>query len=160
MGINCSVKDTRNLYSANVWSGGEVSNDLNSSEYSKGNGIVFEISSFWSTNGNKSIKCITSGEYIPSSWIRFPVSISEDDIGKSITFKAKIYSFSQCKSHLLLNDTVNTSVTVPVSDNAQGTNIELTTTITEGTDSVKLNIGAIDASTPVNFYIDSLECYM
>lgn len=128
-------------------------------EYTKGSGLSFEISPLYSDNGLKSIHC-TSEENISSSWIRFPVSISSGDIGKSVTMKVKIYTDISCNVHLMLNDVVSTSVMIPSNEVPQVTEVELTTTISEGTEYVKLNVGPLNATTPVKCYIDSLECYL
>lgn len=142
------VKDKDNLYSINLWSGGELINTLNPSEYVTNGSFV--ISEVWSNKGNKSIK-------LNGNWIRFPISITSEDVGKTATIKAKVYVPNETVTcHLMLNESVASSVVVPSSEPDRVATVELTTSIAEGNDSVKFNV----LSGSVACYIDSVECYI
>lgn len=146
--IRMFVKDKDNLYSINLWSGGELNNSLNPSEYVTNGSFV--ISEIWSNKGNKSIK-------LNGNWIRFPISITSEDVGKTATVKAKVFVPNETVTcHLMLNDSSASSVVVPSSELDRVATVELTTTITEDKDYVKFNV----LSGSVACYIDSVECYI
>ena len=78
-------------------------------------------------------------------------------MGKTATIKAKIYVPNETVTcHIMLNESVASSVVVPSSEPDRVATVELTTSIAESTDSVKFNV----LSGSVACYIDSVECYI
>lgn len=151
-----SVKDKNNLFSNNVWSGGEINNTLLlNTEYIVGSAVVASndvtISDEYKYNGFKSIK--VNSRKAGGSWLRFRIPVTEDMINKTITVKAKILiPEGEALAHLLLNATVKSQIRIHATNN-EFTEVVLSTVILDGTTIIDFNFGMQDTAL---IYLDNL----
>ena len=89
--------------------------------------------------------------------MRFQIPLTEDYTGKSVTLKTKLYiPHDTVTVGLFLNDTSKATVDVPSSGETSA-DVELTTTILEDTEYIKLNLSFNSCWLG---YVDSIECYI
>ena len=91
-----------------MWAGGDLNETISySTDYITGHTIQLQSSKQYSSNGDYSLKLNAEEE----AWLRFRLSISPEDVHKTITVHAKVYSpNSNMRSHLLFQDTNTESI--------------------------------------------------
>ena len=133
------VKDKENLYNYNLWSGTDYNKSLTyKTDYITGHSISVSSSNEHSSKGDYSIKIIPNEE----AWVRFPLNITSDYVGKTAHFSAKVYTNVSCTAYLLLfnNDSQLSMKSVGINSNLDFELINLSSSIVENTNLIYFNI--------------------
>lgn len=148
---NSSVKDKSNLLSFNQWSGTDYSN--NTSEFIKGAGIIFESSNEYSNIGNKSLKCIPSGDASLWAGLEYGNSIISKTIKLSGLCKTENSAIQIKLLELQENTTIQTETLNIPADTTQS--FELTHTT--GSENTRFMMQAVVSSEGGIVYLDNLN---